>query len=277
MKTKRFLVEADNKELSICQQCILLSISRSGFYYSSKNWVTEERQVLLDSIDEIYTDQPYLGTRRMVQELLKKGVVAGRKIVRKCYQILNIEAIYPKPSLTISNKDHFKYPYLLRGLKIDRANQVWSTDITYIRMEKGFMYLCAVIDWYSRRVLSWGLSNTHDSDFTTSVLEKAIHSFGTPEIFNTDQGSEFTASTFIDVLKANNISISMDGKGRALDNIFIERFWRTIKYEYVYVDHPETGKELFDGLSAYIEKYNMKRGHQSLGYKTPDKVYRQAA
>ena len=212
-----------------------------------------------------------------MHELRRINIYAGRKAIRSCYRLLNIAAICPKVNLTTPNKAHEKYPYLLRGLKIDHVGQVWSTDITYIRMETGFMYLCAVIDWYSRRILSWGLSNTHDANFTSEVLKKAIENHGTPEIFNTDQGSEFTASLFIDVLKQHNIRISMDGRDRALDNIFVERFWRTIKYEYVFIAHPNTGEELYHGLATYIEHYNNRRLHQSLGYKTPDEIYRQVA
>ncbi|MFI3293658.1 MAG: IS3 family transposase, partial [Rikenellaceae bacterium] len=188
-----------------------------------------------------------------------------------------ISAIYPKPHTTQPNKEHKVFPYLLRGLKIERCNQVWSTDITYIPMDGGYMYLCAIIDWHSRYVLAWGISNTHDSEFCQELLKEAIERYGKPEIFNTDQGSEFTCAKFVEILQVNDIQISMDGKGRALDNIFIERLWRSVKYEYIYLSKPSTGRELYDGLEAYFANYNSVRLHQSLGHKTPKAVYMAAA
>lgn len=271
------MVETYHPQLSILQQCILLSISRSGYYYVGKNSITEQKQLLLDTIDKLYTDAPYLGTRKMVEELKLFGFSVGRKQVRSYYNILNINAIYPNKRMTIATPEHKKYPYLLRNLTICRVNQVWSSDITYIKMEHGFLYLCVVVDWYSRRILSWGISNTHDAELTTGVLRRALAEFGTPEIFNTDQGSEFTANEFTSILESASIRISMDGKGRALDNIFVERFWRTIKYEYVYIAHPTTGEELYRGVDEYITRYNCRRLHQSLAYRTPDSVYRESA
>lgn len=271
------MIEKTHCSLSIVQQCILLSISRSGYYSVGKNRLSQEKKLLLDTIDKLYTDAPYLGTRKMVAELRLLGFTAGRKQVRTCYNILNITAIYPKMKLTTPDRQHKKYPYLLRGKSITKVNQVWSSDITYIKMEQGFLYLCVVVDWYSRRILSWGISNCHDSELTTGVLRRALAEFGKPEIFNSDQGSEFTATDFTSILENAEIKISMDGKGRALDNIFVERFWRTIKYEYVYIAHPTTGEELYDGIGTYIDRYNNRRLHQALAYKTPDSVYKQSA
>lgn len=271
------MIDKKDCQLSIVQQCILLGISRSGYYYVGKNRLSEQKKLLLDTIDALYTDAPYLGTRKMVAELKLLGFNVGRKQVRTCYNILNISAIYPKAKLTIPNMQHKKYPYLLRGVTITRVNQVWSSDITYIKMEQGFLYLCVVVDWYSRRILSWGISNTHDAQLTSGVLRQALTNYGKPEIFNTDQGSEFTAIEFTSLLEEANVKISMDGKGRALDNIFVERFWRTIKYEYVYIAHPTNGEELYEGIDDYINKYNHRRLHQALDYRTPDSVYKQSA
>lgn len=201
------------------------------------------------------------------------GYNVNRKRIKRYYEILNIAAIYPKPNLSKPNKDHEIFPYLLRDVEIKYTNQVWSTDITYIPMGKGFMYLCAVIDWYSRRVLSWTISNTLDKEFCIEALNDAIYKFGIPDIFNTDQGSQFTSKAFIGILKENTIKISMDGKGRALDNIFIERFWRSLKYEHIYLKQPQNCKELYEGLEEYFDYYNNKRPHQSLDYSTPCIVY----
>lgn len=209
----------------------------------------------------------------MQKELLDYGYSIDRKRIAKLYQVLGISAIYPPKKLTQPNKEHKVYPYLLRNVKITHRNQVWSTDITYIRTGSGFMYLCAIIDWHTRYVLAWGISNTHDAQFVTEVLEEALRKYGKPQIFNTDQGSEFTSELFTSTLLKHEIKISMDGVKRALDNIFVERLWRTVKYEYVYIQHPSTPMDLYEGLEDYFRFYNLKRKHQSLNYKTPFEVY----
>ncbi|MEI7501555.1 MAG: IS3 family transposase [Bacteroidota bacterium] len=267
------MVEHRHCDLSLVQQCILLSISRSGLYYEPKRSLKEDELCIKEAIDRQYLITPYYGIRRMKVHLCNLGFHISRKRVSRYYKDMRITAIYPKPKMTWRNEEHKVYLYLLRNMEITHKNQVWSTDITYIPMDKGFMYLCAIIDWHSRYVLAWGISNTHDSGFCQTLLKQALEKHGTPEIFNTDQGSEFTATAFTDILKENGISISMDGRGRALDNIFVERLWRSVKYEYVYLVRPETGIALYEGLSEYFERYNTCRIHQSLGYKTPEAVY----
>lgn len=270
------MVEPEHTQLSIVQQCILLSLCRSGLYYIRKTKVKPDELAIKAEMDRIYTSMPYYGVKRMTNELRKKFEVNPKR-VRRYLKDMCISAIYPKPRTTCVNKQHKIYPYLLRGLVIDRVNQVWSTDITYIPLNGGWMYLCAIIDWHSRAILSWGISNTHDSEFCQELLKEALSKYGKPEIFNTDQGSEFTAKEFVGILEENGIQVSMDGKGRALDNIFIERFWRSVKYEYLYISNPSDGLELFHGLDNYFRTYNNVRGHQSLGYKTPMEVYKEVA
>lgn len=226
-------------------------------------------------IDEEYTRHPFYGSRRMVAFLGQQGFDVNRKRVQRLMDLLGLEAVYPKPRLSKGHPEHQKYPYLLKGVSINRPDQVWSTDITYIRMDRGFLYLVAVIDWFSRYVLSWQLSNTLDVGFCLDALDRALNG-GKPEIFNSDQGCQFTSLDFTDRLKARDIRISMDGKGRALDNIFIERFWRTIKYEEVYLKDYQTVKEARDGISNYFAFYNAERLHQALGYRTPQEVYKSA-
>lgn len=267
------MVETEHPKLSMVQQCILLSLCRSGLYYTAKPVVRPDELAIKAEIDRTYTKMPFYGVARMTQHLNNEGFDVGKKRIRKYFKQMCIAAIYPKPHTTQPNKEHKIYPYLLRGLKIDRVNQVWSTDITYIPMNGSFMYLCAIIDWHSRYVLAWGISNTHDSEFCQELLKEAIANHGKPEIFNTDQGSEFTANRFVDILLSHNIKISMDGVGRALDNIFIERLWRSVKYEYLYLTNPSSGRELYDGLTAYFRLYNTERLHQSLDYRTPQAVY----
>jgi len=235
---------------------------------------------LLDAIDEIHTEYPYYGTRRMVVELKKKGFNVGRKLIKKAFEYLGICALYPKPKTTIANRVDYKYPYLLDKFKndeglvqIDKPNVVWSGDITYVKLEKGFAYLCAIIDWHTKKIISWKLSNTIDVHLTTSVLKEALSKYPKPKIFNSDQGSQYTAKGHIQILKDNGISISMDAKGRSIDNIVIERFWRSLKYEDIYPKSYNTIKEARDGIAEYINIYNSKRLHSSIGYKTPDEVY----
>ena len=270
---RRELIEYKHQELSVVQQCILLGLCRSGLYYIPKGRISIDELAVKAEIDITYTKMPYYGVARMTEHLKQKGFVVGEKRIRRYFRDMCISAIYPRPHTTQRNKEHKIYPYLLRGLKIERVNQVWSTDITYIPMNGGYMYLCAIIDWHSRYVLAWGISNTHDSEFCQELLKEAISKYGKPDIFNTDQGSEFTAIKFIKILQNNGILISMDGKGRALDNIFIERLWRSVKYEYLYLSNPSTGRELYDGLADYFNTYNRERLHQSLGYMTPESIY----
>ena len=262
----------NHTQLSIQLQCELMGLNRSS-YYARASGITVDDQKILNRMDEIFTEHPYYGNRRMMHVLRAEGIMIGRKKVRRCYQILGIEAIYPKMNLSKRNQAHKVYPYLLRGLEIERVNQVWSMDITYIRLKQGFVYLCAVIDWHSRYVLSWRLSITLQSDFCIEALQEAIASCGLPEIFNTDQGVQFTSDNFIAVLQDHNIAISMDGRGRALDNVFIERFWRSLKQEKIYRIDLSSVKEAKDAISEYMEFYNNHRLHQSLGYETPAKVH----
>jgi putative transposase len=226
-------------------------------------------------IDEQYTACPFYGSRRMTRWLVQQGEEVSRKRVQRLMRTMGLEAIYPKPRLSLAGAGHKVYPYLLRGVAIERPDQVWSTDITYVPMTSGFMYLAAVIDWYSRYVLAWRLSNTLDGSFCLEMLEEALRS-GKPEVFNTDQGVQFTAASFTGRLEAAGVAVSMDGRGRALDNVFVERLWRSVKYEDIYIRGYETVPELHRGLSRYFGFYNGERLHQSLDYRTPAAVYRGA-
>jgi len=266
------MVEKESN-ISISKQCRMLDLPRSFYYYQPVGLSLEDLEIL-NKIDELYTEDPTRGYRRLKAMLNKKfNINVGKNKVKKYMNIIGIQAIYPKKKTTITNIEHVKYPYLLRGVEIKRVNQVWSMDITYIRLKKGFVYLTAIIDWHSRYVLSWRLSITMDKQFCLEALEEAIEKYGTPEIFNTDQGSQFTSKEFTEILKKNNIRISMDGKGRALDNIFIERLWRTVKYEDVYIKDYQTVSECKKGLKNFFERYNNKREHQSLDYQYPSEVY----
>jgi putative transposase len=236
--------------------------------------VSAEDLRLMRLIDEQYTARPFYGSRRMVIWLGQQGEDVNRKRVRRLMRVMGLEAIYPKPRLSVAGKGHRIYPYLLRGVKVERRDQVWSTDITYIPMASGFMYLAAVIDWYSRYVIAWRLSNTLDGSFCLEMLEEALGS-GKPEVFNTDQGVQFTASAFTGRLGSAGVAVSMDGRGRALDNVFVERLWRSVKYEDVYIWCYETVPELRRGLRRYFEFYNEERPHQSLVDRTPAAVYRE--
>jgi putative transposase len=254
------------------RQCELLGLARSSYYYEAAAETVENLEVM-KQIDELFTATPFLGSRRMVAWLAKyKNIFVNRKHVQRLMRMMRLEVIYPRPRLTIRDQQHKVFPYLLRGVTVDRVDQVWSIDITYIRLRNGFLYLTAIIDWHSRYVLAWELSNTLDAGFCVSTLERALRR-GRPEIFNTDQGCQFTCDDFIAVLKAANIRISMDGRGRALDNIFVERLWRTIKYEEVYIKDYASGTDAFAGLKAYFQFYNCIRLHQSLGYRTPESLY----
>lgn len=258
--------------LSIAKQCELLGLSRSNYYYQPCGESTENLALMFE-IDKLYTKYPFYGARRLAINLNIDYQPVNLKRVRRLMKLMGIEAIYPKPNLSKPDSEHKIYPYLLKGKKIERVNQVWSTDITYVPMEKGFLYLCAIVDWYSRYIISWELSNTLTTDFCLKALNDALKSGQKPEIFNTDQGSQFTANDFTKTLIEKEILVSMDSKGRALDNIFIERFWRTIKYEHIYINEYKDGKQLLEGLIAYIQFYNNERKHQSLLYLTPNQVF----
>jgi len=265
------LIEADHAEVSIRRQCDLLGLNRTSYYYQPAP-ETELNLTLMELIDKAYTEHPFYGRRQMTTYLRNQGYMVNPKRVRRLMQKMGLEALYPKPSTTQVNQDHRIYPYLLRGVKITRLNQVWSTDITYVPMAHGFMYLTAVIDWYSRYVLAWRLSNTLDTLFCIEALQEALL-LGRPEIFNPDQGVQFTAEAFTSILKSAEIQISMDGKGRALDNIFVERLWRTVKYEDIYLKRYETVPALDQGMNKYFGFYKDERPHSSLGDRTPALVY----
>ena len=258
-------------DLPLTRQCEILELSRSGIYYLPVP-VSAEDMELMRQIDEIHLIYPFYGSRKIRNELLAKGYDIGRDRVRRLMRKMGVEALYVKPRLSLANLAHIKYPYLLRGLEITRPNHVWATDITYIPMAKGFCYLVAIMDWASRMVLSWRLSNTLDSAFCADALEEAIAKYGCPEIFNTDQGSQFTAEIFTNTLRANNIAISMDGKGRWMDNVFIERLWKSVKYEDIYLKAYTSMAEVRNGLTSYFQFYNEKRWHNSFDKKTPSMV-----
>ncbi len=259
-------------QLSIGRQCELLSLSRSAYYYQPVG-ESEDNLKFMRLMDEQYLITPFYGYRRMWAHLQQKGYEVNLKRIHRLYRLMGIEAIYCKPNLSKPCSGHKIYPYLLRNVPIDRPDHVWSTDITYIPMKKGFLYLVAVIDWYSRYVLSWELSNSLESSFCLTALEKALL-VGTPQIFNTDQGSQFTSHSFTGRLLEAEVNISMDGKGRALDNIFIERLWRDVKHQHIYLYDYEDGKDLYEGLKWYFTLHNEYKPHQSLNYKTPAQVYK---
>jgi len=266
------LIEKDNPDISISRQCELLNVSRSTLYY--KNVEKSNKDIkIMNLIDEIYTKSPFYGRRKIAKHLNKVcGIQINVKKVARLMKAMGIEAIYPKKNLSIPNLKHKKYPYLLSGMDIIKPNQVWSTDITYIRLRDGFIYLCAVMDWFSRYVLSWKLSNTMETTFCLDALNDAF-SFGKPEIFNTDQGAQFTSNEFTKRLLAEDVKISMDGKGRVFDNIFIERLWRSLKYENIYPSSYSTYTDTRIGITKYFNFFNNERLHQSLDYNTPSSVY----
>jgi putative transposase len=256
------------------RQCELLGLNRSGVYYEPA-CESEENLRLMRLIDEQYLRTPFYGSRRMSAHLTAQGEVVNRKRAQRLMRIMGLEAIYPKPRTTTRNADHKIYPYLLRDVTIERCDQVWSTDVTYLPLEGGYMFLAAVIDWHSRFVLSWKLSNTLDGRFCLEALEVALGG-GRPEIFNTDQGAQFTARAFTGRLEAAGVAISMDGRGRALDNVFVERLWRSLKYEDIYLKSYRSVKDLHAGLEDWFRFYNHQRPHQALKYRTPAEVYRSA-
>lgn len=254
------------------RRCELLDVARSSAYYQPKP-PCQGDLVLMRLIDEIHLLWPFYGSRRMCDELGDQGHLVNRKHAQRLMRVMGLQALYPRKRTSQPGRGNTIYPYLLRGLTIDRPNQVWATDLCYIPMAKGFMYLVAIMDWYSRRVLAWRVSNTMDTAFCIEALEEAIQRHGAPEIFNTDQGAQFTSEAFTSALKAHGIAISMDGKGRWVDNVFVERLWRSVKYEDVYLRAYETPTELRTGLRDYFTFYNTRRRHSGLGRRTPDAVY----
>jgi len=279
-KSRKTFVDTKHK-LSLNKQCKLLHIAKSTLYYSPVKRFSSEWEIkFLNLLNEIHSEFPYYGTRRLVTALENEGYLVGRKLIKSAMEYMSIRALYPKHKTTQAYKEHYKYKYLLKEFKndknqviIDTPNKVWATDITYIKLEKGFVYLAAVIDWNSKKILSWKLSNTMDVKLTTDVLNEALTLYSKPEIFNTDQGSQYTAQAHVDILKKHDIKISMDGKGRSIDNICIERFWRTIKYEEIYLNDYKSMSELRYSIDNYIQKYNSRRLHSAIGNKTPNEVY----
>lgn len=268
---RRRMVDENNNALSIREQCMVLGLHRSNYYYEPVS-VPKATLKVMKAVDKIYMDHPYFGARRMVIALEARKLFVGRKKVRTIMRVMGLEATYPKPNMSKHNPLHKIYPYLLKDYVITKPFEVWSSDITYIRLAKGFIYLVAIIDWYSRYVLAWRISTSLDVDFCIDALLEALEQ-GHPAIFNTDQGSQFTSIFFTKELLQRNIKISMDGRGRALDNVFVERLWRSVKYEEVYIHEYESVSDARSGLLRYFEFYNMKRPHQSLGYKTPYDVH----
>jgi putative transposase len=269
------MIDRAQVDLSVRRQCELLRVSRSGLYYEPEP-TSPEQLALMRRIDELHLRYPFFGSRKISDALRKEGRDANRKRIQRLMRLMDLEAIAPKPKTSEPHPEHVVFPYLLRGLTISRVNQVWATDITYIPMKTGFVYLVAIMDWYSRRVLSWRLSNTLDSSFCVDALEEALARFGQPEIFNTDQGAQFTADVFTKTLRDRGIAISMDGKGRCLDNVFVERLWRSLKYEEVYLHAYASVREARDGIGRYLAFYNDERAHQALGYQTPAAFHRRA-
>jgi putative transposase len=269
------MIDKDD-ELSLVKQCQLLGLNRSSLYYQPVS-PAEEELLLLRLLDELHLKLPFAGSRRLVSELKARGYRVNRKRVQRLMRVLGSEALCPKPGTSKGNKHHKIYPYLLKGVSIVRPNQVWAADITYIPMSKGFCYLVAILDVFSRKLLAWRLSNTLEVRFCLEALNEAIECYGSPEIFNTDQGAQFTSETFTNILLTHHIRISMDSKGRWKDNVFIERFWRTLKYEEVYLKAYTDLNQARTQLTAYLTYYNTQRTHSSLANQTPDSVYTQNA
>jgi putative transposase len=270
------MVDHNHPKLSVREQVQLLDLTRSSLYYQARP-VDPIEATLKREISTQYLATPFYGARKMVVHLRRLGYEVGRKLVRRLMDALGLKAIFPKPNLSKRNQAHKVYPYLLEGLTIDRPNQVWATDITYIPTPGGHVYLVAILDWASRKVLSWRLSNTLSTHFCLEALDEALEAYDKPEIFNTDQGCQFTSAEFTDRLKGAGIAISMDSKGRCLDNIIVERFWRSLKYEMVYLQEFRTMMDLRQRIAHYVAFYNNERPHQSHGYETPTVVYKKAA
>lgn len=270
------MIDKTHKELSIVKQCELLDVCRSGLYYKPVA-ESDENLEIMRKMDEQYLVTPFYGVERLLVLYIVLGYKINRKRIRRLMGQMGWQTLYPTPRTTRIDPAAYKYPYLLKDLEIVRKNRVWAIDITYLPMKKGFLYLCAVIDIYTRYVVGWGISNAMTAEWCTSIVEDAVIIHGKPEILNSDQGSQFTSAVYTAFLKESGILISMDGKGRAIDNIFIERLWRSVKYEHIYLYVYEDGKSLYKGLQWYFSFYNDERGHQSLNYKTPGYMYQQAA
>jgi putative transposase len=270
---RRQKVVKSHPRLSLVQQCIILNIHRSGLYYRPKSESPLNLRIMKD-IDVQFLEHPYYGVERMTDYLnLDLGYRVNVKRIRRLYKLMGLQTIYRKPKTTIRDPKSYKFPYLLKALKIEYPNQVWQTDITYIPMFRGFMYMNAIIDVHSRKILNWSISNSMDKEWCIELLEDTITKYGTPEIHNSDQGVQYTSTQYIGVLKKHGIQISMDGKGRALDNIYIERFWKSIKYEKIYLNPPNGGVDLYQMVRQYIEFYNTKRRHTEIGKVPPDQIY----
>ena len=269
------MVDEAHPELSLVRQCELLDIRRSSLYYQSVQ-PSDEELTILRLLDEQYLKTPFYGSRRMTVHLQQRGYSVNRKRVQRLMRQMGLYAVYPKPKLSRSHPEHQVYPYLLRDVNVACVNQVWSTDITYLPVLKGHFYLVAIMDWFSRKVLSWQISNTMDVQFCIEALEAALSRYHQPTIFNSDQGAQFTANAFTDCLKRSEVQISMDGRGRCHDNIFIERLWRSLKWELIYLKAFDDGQHLSQEVSTWFRWYNRQRPHQSLNYRTPDEIYYQA-
>ena len=277
LEIRKELIETSDNQMSICKQCELLNVSRSTLYYTPSKASDKDLEIM-QKLDMLYLEDPTRGTRRMARELRKLGYETGRCHVRSLMRIMRLKTVYCMPRTTISDPAKYKYPYLLRNLRIDRPNQVWSLDISYIPMPRGFMYLLAIMDVYSRFIVGWSLSNTMESEWVVNTLKVSVAQYGKPEIINSDQGSQFTSDEYVSFVKdLETVKISMDGKGRAIDNVYIERFFRTIKYDKIYLERPETGNELYSVCKQFINYYNERRDHSSIGNVPPIKAYRRAA
>lgn len=266
------MIDKQNSSLSVKRQCELVNVHRSGLYYQPC-FESQENLTIMRLLDEQYFKTPFYGVRKLTVLLNQQGFKVNRKRVKRLMQLMGWQTLYRYKCTSVPDKQNRLYPYLLKGLTITRTNQVWAMDITYVPMRKGFMYLCAIIDLNTRYVVNWSLSNTMTAEWCTQVVQEAIDCHGAPDIFNTDQGSQFTSELFTGLLKESNVQISMDGKGRAIDNIFIERLWRTVKYEHVYLHVVDDGVQLYEGLKEYFSFYNLQRPHQSLAYQTPADCY----
>ncbi len=277
MDIRKEMINKDDKAKSICNQCELLGLARSTLYYTPTR-ANDRDLKLMEELDRLYLEDPTRGTRRMTKELRKMGYMVGRTHVRTLMQIMRLKTVYCRPRTTVIDPTKYKFPYLLRGLDIVRPNHVWSLDITYVPMRRGFMYLLAIMDVFSRYIVGWSLSNTMEAEWVVRTVKEAIKRHGKPEIINSDQGSQFTSEEYVSYVKSlESVKISMDGKGRAIDNVYIERFFRTIKYDKIYLEHPSTGNELHQVCSQFINYYNEKRDHSSIGDVPPIQRYRNAA
>ena len=269
---RKAMIARDHPGLSLSRQCQVLAISRSSFYYAPKG-ESADNLALMRRIDELFMKHPFYGSRQMVRQLRRDSIAVGRHRVRRLMRLMGLEAIYQAPRTSAPHPAHRVYPYLLGGMAIDRPNRVWCADITYIPVQRGFLYLVAIMDWATRHVLAWRLSNTMDASFCVEALEEALDRYGSPDIFNTDQGSQFTSFDFTGVLGRSDVTISMDGRGRCMDNIFIERLWRSLKYEAIYLHELTDGFKAMRVIAEWIEFYNTKRPHSSLDGRTPAEAY----